>query len=116
MAIEYEKLYSDRVELLPEATLGDGTRVQNYVTATVFSVRGVSGDYRHDISSWVSFSPPENKTAETWESWSSISGSRPSWVEDAMDKYFTTVTGQIISLIESDLNAPIDVKVSSWSS
>ena len=45
MAVTFTKIYTDRVEVSPKATLGDGTEVTDYVDAMVLEVRGTSGDF-----------------------------------------------------------------------
>ena len=74
MAVTFTKIYTDRVEVLPKATLGDGTEVTDYAQKMVMEVRGVSGDISAIRGDWVGFADPSTKTAETYEAWSSISG------------------------------------------
>ena len=46
MAVTFTKIYTDRVEVSPKATLGDGTEVTDYVDAMVLEIEGVSGDFK----------------------------------------------------------------------
>ena len=38
MAVTFTKVYTDRVEISPKETLGDGTEVTDYVDAMVLEV------------------------------------------------------------------------------
>ena len=117
MAVTFTKIYTDRVELSPKETLGDGTEVTDYVQKMVMEVRGVSGDISATRGDWVGFADPSTKTAETYEAWSSISGTtRPTWVTSAMEAYAPTITGTVTNMIEAQFNAPVDESVSAWAS
>ena len=117
MAVTFTKIYTDRVEVSPKATLGDGTEVTDYVNAMVLEVRGVSGDFSATRGEWVAFANPSTKTSSDYVAWSSLSAaSRPTWVTEAMTAFEPTVTGDLVNMIESQFNAPVDASVTAWAS
>ena len=115
MAIEFELIFTNRVTITPHATLGDGTDVTDYADAMVMEVRGTSGDYSGIRGDYVSFAPPEEKTAEDFVAWSTLSASQPAFLQPLMDSYSGTVSAQVVSQIESQFNAPINENVTAWS-
>ena len=117
MAVTFTKVYTDRVEISPKATLGDGTEVTDYVNAMVLEVRGVSGDFSATRGEWVTFANPSTKTSSDYVAWSSISeASRPTWVTNAMTAFEPTVTADIVATIETQFNAPVNTSVTGWAS
>ena len=117
MAVTFTKIYTDRVEVSPKATLGDGTEVTDYVDAMVMEVRGVSGDFSATRGEWVRFADPATKTSSDFAAWSSLSAaSRPTWVTEAMTAFEPTVTGDLVTMIEAQFNAPVDASVTAWAS
>ena len=117
MAVTFTKIYTDRVEVSPKATLGDGTEVTDYVDAMVLEIEGVSGDFTARRGEWVRFADPATKTASDFVSWSSLSAaSRPTWVTEAMTAYEPTVTGDLVNMIQAQFNAPEYPSVTGWAS
>ena len=117
MAVTFTKVYTDRVEISPKATLGDGTEVTDYVNAMVLEVRGVSGDFSATRGEWVAFANPSTKTSSDYVAWSSLSAaSRPTWVTEAMTAFEPTVTADIVATIESKFNASEFPSVTGWAS
>ena len=117
MAVTFTKVYTDRVEISPKATLGDGTEVTDYVNAMVLEVRGVSGDFSATRGEWVTFANPSTKTSSDYVAWSSLSAaSRPTWVTEAMTAFQPTVTADIVATIESKFNASEFPSVTGWAS
>ncbi len=117
MAVTFTKVYTDRVEISPKATLGDGTEVTDYVNAMVLEVRGVSGDFSATRGEWVTFANPSTKTSSDYVAWSSLSAaSRPTWVTEAMTAFEPTVTADIVATIESKFNASEFPSVTGWAS
>ena len=115
MAVEFELIFTNRVTVTPKATLGDGTDVMDYADAMVMEVKGTSGDYSAIRGDYVSFAPPEDKTAEDFVAWSTLSASQPAFLQPLMDSYSATVSAQVVSQIESQFNAPINENVPAWS-
>ena len=117
MAVTFTKIYTSRVEISPKATLGDGTEVTDYVDAMVMEVKGVSGNFSTTRGEWVRFAEPSTKTSSDYTAWSSLSAaSRPTWVTSAMTKFQPTVTADIVAMIESKFNAPVNTSVTGWAS
>ena len=114
MAVEFSLIFTSRVEVLPKATLGDGTEVTDYATKTVMEVRGVSGDYSAIRGDWVSLAAPADMTAADFVPWSTFEASRPAALQPLMDSYSGTVTAELVSRIESQFNAPVTESVSAW--
>ena len=117
MAVTFTKIYTDRVEISPKATLGDGTEVTDYVDAMVLEIEGVSGDFTARRGEWVAFANPSTKTASDFVAWSSLSAaSRPTWVTEAMTAFEPTVTGDVVAMIQAQFNAPEFPSVTGWAS
>ena len=117
MAVTFTKIYTDRVEVSPKATLGDGTEVTDYVDAMVLEIEGVSGDFTARRGEWVAFANPSTKTASDFVAWSSLSAaSRPTWVTEAMTAFEPTVTGDVVAMIQAQFNAPEFPSVTGWAS
>ena len=117
MAVTFTKIYTDRVEVSPKATLGDGTEVTDYVDAMVMEIEGVSGDFSAIRGEWVRFAEPSTKTSSDYTAWSSLSAaSRPTWVTNAMTAFEPTVTGDIVAMIQAQFNAPEYPSVTGWAS
>ena len=114
MAVEFTLIFTDRVEVLPKATLGDGTEVTDYATKTVMEVRGVSGDYSAIRGDWVGLAAPADMTAADFVPWSTFEASRPAALQPLMDSYSGTVTAELVSRIESQFNAPVTENVAAW--
>ena len=114
MAVEFTLIFTDRVSVLPKATLGDGTKVTDYATRTVMEVRGVSGDYSAQRGDWVSLADPVDMTSADFVAWPIFEASRPDALQPLMDSYFASVSAQVVSGIESQFNAPVNESVSAW--
>ena len=115
MAVNFKKVYTDRVEVSPKATLGDGTEVTNYVNAMVMEVQGVSGSLSASRAEWVAFADPSTKTNSNYVAWSSLSAaSRPTWVTSAMTDFEPTVTGDVVAMIQAQFNTPEYLSVTGW--
>ena len=114
MALEFKLGFTSRVEVLPKATLGDGTEVTDYATKTIMEVKGVSGDYTSRVCNWISFAPPTDKTADDFVSWSTFSSSKPDCLQSMMDSYSGTVTASVVNSIESQFNAPLNESATAW--
>ena len=114
MTVEFSLIFTDRVEVLPKATLGDGTEVTDYATKTVMEVRGVSGDYSATRGDWVSLADPADMTEADFVPWPTFEASRPAALQPLMDSYFDSASAGVVSAIESQFNAPVNESVSAW--
>ena len=114
MAVEFTLIFTDRVEVLPKATLGDGTEVTDYATKTVMEVRGVSGDYSAIQGNWVNLADPADMTEADFVPWPTFEASRPAALQPLMDSYFDSVSAEVVSRIESQFNAPVSENVPAW--
>ena len=114
MAVEFTLIFTDRVSVLPKATLGDGTEVTDYATKTVMEVRGVSGNYSATRGDWVSLADPADMTEADFVPWSTFEASRPDALQPLMDSYFDSVSAEVVSRIESQFNAPVSENVPAW--
>ena len=114
MAVEFTLIFTDRVQVLPYATLGDGTEVTDYATRTVMEVNGVSGDYSATRGDWVSLAAPADMTAADFVPWSTFEASRPDALQPLMDSYSGTVSAEVVTRIESQFNAPVSENVPAW--
>ena len=114
MAVEFSLIFTSRVEVLPKATLGDGTEVTDYATKTVMEVRGVSGDYSATRGDWVGLAAPADMTAADFVPWPTFEDSRPAALQPLMDSYFDSVSATVVGMIESQFNAPVTESVSAW--
>ena len=114
MALEFNLIFTDRVQVLPKATLGDGTEVTDYATRTVMEVQGVSGDYSATRGDWVNLADPADMVAADFVPWSTFEASRPAVLQPLMDSYFGSVSAEVVSRIESQFNAPVNESVSAW--
>ena len=114
MALEFNLIFTDRVQVLPKATLGDGTEVTNYATKTVMEVQGVSGDYSATRGSWVNLTSPADMVAADFVPWSTFEASRPAGLQPLMDSYFASISAEVVSSIESQFNAPVDEIAPAW--
>ena len=114
MAVEFTLNFTNRVQVLPKATLGDGTKVTDYATRTVMEVIGVSGDYSATRGDWVSLADPADMTSADFVPWSTFEASRPAALQPLMDSYFDSVSAEVVSRIESQFNAPVNESVSAW--
>ena len=106
MAVEFTLIFTDRVQVLPKATLGDGTEVTNYATRTVMEVKGVSGDFSAMRGDWVDLADPADMTEATFVDWDTFKATRPDALQALMDSYSGSVTAAVVSNIESQFNAP----------
>ena len=117
MAVTFTKIYTDRVKVSPKTTLGDGTEVTDYVDAMVMEIQGVSGSLSATRGEWVAFANPATKTSSDFAAWSSLSAaSRPTWVTEAMTAFEPTVTGDVVTMIQAQFNAPEYPSVTGWAS
>mgnify|MGYP006406459757 CR=1 FL=1 len=114
MAVEFTLNFTDRVSVLPKATLGDGTEVTNYATRTVMEVQGVSGDYSATRGDWVNLADPVDMTSADFVPWSTFEASRPAALQPLMDSYFDSVSATVVDMIESQFNAPVSENVPAW--
>ena len=114
MAVEFSLIFTNRVQVLPKATLGDGTEVTDYATRTVMEVNGVSGDYSATRGDWVDLAAPADMTAADFVPWSTFEASRPAALQPLMDSYFDSVSAGLVSAIESQFNAPVSESVPAW--
>ena len=114
MALEFNLIFTDRVQVLPKATLGDGTEVTDYATKTVMEVRGVSGDYSATRGDWVALANPADMSSADFVPWPTFEASRPAALQPLMDSYFGAVSAEVVSRIESQFNAPVNESVSAW--
>ena len=108
MAVEFTLIFTDRVSVLPKATLGDGTEVTDYATRTVMEVKGVSGDYTATRGDWVSLADPADMTEADFVDWDTFKVTRPDALQALMDSYSGSVTAGVVSSIESQFNAPFN--------
>ena len=106
MAVEFTLIFTDRVSVLPKATLGDGTEVTDYATRTVMEVKGVSGDYTATRGDWVNLADPADLTEADFVDWDTFKATRPDALQALMDSYSGSVTAEVVSSIESQFNAP----------
>ena len=114
MAVDFTLIFTDRVQVLPYATLGDGTEVTDYATRTVMEVEGVSGAYSATRGDWVNLADPADMTEDTFVPWPTFEASRPAGLQALMDSYSGTVSAEVVSRIESQFNAPVNESVSAW--
>ena len=114
MAVEFNLIFTSRVEVLPKATLGDGTEVTNYATRTVMEVHGVSGDYSATRGEWVSLANPADMTEADFVPWPTFEASRPAALQPLMDSYSGSVSAEVVSRIESQFNELINENVPAW--
>ena len=114
MAVEFTLIFTNRVQVLPKATLGDGTVVTDYATRTVMEVQGVSGDYSATRGDWVNLADPADMTAGEFVDWDTFKATRPDALQALMDSYSGSVTADVVSNIESQFNAPVNESVSAW--
>ena len=114
MAVEFTLIFTNRVQVLPKATLGDGTVVTDYATRTVMEVNGVSGDYSATRGDWVNLADPADMTEADFVPWPTFEASRPAALQPLMDSYFDSVSAEMVSAIESQFNAPVSENVPAW--
>jgi len=115
MTVDFTIRYSDRVKILPKATLNDGSEVSDYAEAMVVDLVGVSGSYTTTIGNWVNFISPSDKGPAGYVSWSSLSaGALPDFAKTAGESWSGSVSGQVVTQIESQFNAPINETVPDW--
>ena len=114
MALEFNLIFTDRVQVLPKATLGDGTEVTDYAIKTVMQVQGVSGNHSATIGDWVNLAAPADMVAADFVPWSTFEASRPAALQPLMDSYSASVSAAVVSRIESQFNAPVNESASAW--
>ena len=114
MAVEFSLVFTDQVQVLPKATLGDGTEVTDYATRTLMEVKGVSGDYGAARSDWVSLADPADMTAADFVPWSTFEASRPAALQPLMDDFFSSVSGNVVISIERQFNVAVIEDVPAW--
>ena len=114
MEITWELIFTDRVTITPRATLGDGTEVTDYANSMVMEVKGTSGEYSTVRGQVVGFARPDQKTAADYVPWSSLSASKPAFIQPLMDSWSGSVTANVVNQINSQFNAPIGETVPSW--
>ena len=115
MAVEFTIKYTDRVRVLPKATLQDGSSVNDYAEAMVVDLHGVSGDYSATWGEWVSFVSPANRDPAGYTPWSSLSADPlPAFAKTAAESWTGSVSANVVSQIEGQFNAPINETVPDW--
>ena len=115
MAVNFTTRYTDRVKVLPKATLKDGSTVSDYAQAMVVDLHGVSGDYSSTWGEWVSFVSPANRDPEGYTPWSSLSADPlPAFAKTAAESWTGSVSANVIGGIEQQFNAPVDDSVPGW--
>ena len=115
MAVNFTIRYTDRVKVLPKATLKDGSEVSDYAEAMVVDLHGVSGNYRSTYGSWVGFISPSEKEPDGYTPWSSLSADPlPAFAKTAAESWTGSVSANVVSQIESQFNAPINETVPDW--
>jgi hypothetical protein len=115
MAVNFTMSYTDRVKVLPKATLNDGSEVSDYAEAMVVDLHGVSGNYSSVYGSWVSFISPSDKGPAGYVPWSSLSaGALPDFAKTAAQSWSGSVSAQVVAQIEQQFNAPINETVPDW--
>ncbi len=115
MAVEFTIKYTDRVRVLPKATLQDGSSVNDYAEAMVVDLYGVSGDYHSTYGSWVAFVPPSQKGPAGYVPWGTLSADPlPAFAKTAAESWSGGVSSQVVAQIEQQFNAPINDSVSGW--
>ena len=115
MAVNFTIKYTDRVKVLPKATLQDGSVVNDYAEAMVVDLHGVSGDYSSTCGNWVGFISPSDKGPAGYVPWSSLSaGALPDFAKTAAESWSGSVSAQVVTQIEQQFNAPINETVPDW--
>ena len=115
MAVNFTIRYTDRVKVLPKATLKDGSEVSDYAEAMVVDLHGVSGDYSSTYGSWVGFISPSEKEPAGYTTWSSLSADPlPAFAKTAAESWTGSVSANVVSQIEGQFNAPINETVPDW--
>ena len=115
MAVNFTTRYTDRVKVLPKATLKDGSTVSDYAQAMVVDLHGVSGDYSSTWGEWVSFVSPANRDPAGYTPWSSLSADPlPAFAKTAAESWTGSVSENVIGGIEQQFNAPVDDSVPGW--
>ena len=115
MAVNFTIKYTDRVKVLPKATLKDGSTVNDYAEAMVVDLHGISGDYNSTWGEWVPFASPSSKEAAGYTPWSSLSADPlPAFAKTAAESWTGSVSAQVVTQIEQQFNAPINETVPDW--
>ena len=115
MAVTWKLIFTDRVTITPKATLGDGTEVTDYANSMVMEVEGTSGEHSAVRGQVVGFARPDQKTAADYVPWSSLSASKPAFIQPLMDSFSGSVTADVVTMIRSQFNSPIPETVTAWS-
>ena len=111
MAVQYTLNISDRVRVLPSATLQNGTAVTNYVSAVVCSLMASetveNKRYHSYIDGWVALTDPGEKTG-SFDTYNNIS-SRPGWITTACNAWASDeLKANLAAQIEKKKTAPTD--------
>ena len=115
MAVNFTTRYTNRVKVLPKATLKDGSEVSDYAEAMVVDLHGVSGNYRSTYGSWVGFISPSEKEPAGYTTWSSLSADPlPAFAKTAAESWTGSVSANVINGIEQQFNAPVTDSVTGW--
>ena len=115
MAVNFTIKYTDRVKVLPKATLKDGSTVNDYAEAMVVDLHGISGDYNSTWGEWVPFASPSSKEAAGYTPWSSLSADPlPAFAKTAAESWTGSVSANVIGGIAQQFNAPVNDSVTGW--
>ena len=115
MAVNFTIKYTDRVKVLPKATLKDGSTVSDYAEAMVVDLHGVSGEYSSTWGAWVNFIPPSQEGPDGYVPWGTLSADAlPDFAKAAAASWSGGVSSQVVSQIEQQFNAPINADVPDW--
>ena len=111
MAVRYQLNISDRVLVLPSATLQNGNSVTNYVSAVVCDLIASEtvGDktYTAHADGWVPLTDPSQKTG-SYDVYANLS-SRPAWITSAANAWASDdLKANIAAEIEAQKIAPTD--------
>ena len=115
MAVNFTIKYTDRVKVLPKATLKDGSTVSDYAEAMVVDLHGISGEYSSTWGAWVAFVSPSKRDPDDYTPWSSLSADPlPSFAKTAAESWTGSVSANVINGIEQQFNAPVTDSVTGW--
>ena len=111
MAVSYQLNISDRVRVLPSATLQNGTAAENYVSAVVCSLiateRVGNKTYTARADGWAPLTDP-SQTTGSYDVYANIS-SRPAWITSAANAWASDeLKANLASQIEAQKTAPSD--------
>ena len=136
MAVEFELIFTGKVVVLPWVTLSGGVTATNYAIRSMMEVKGTTGNHTSSSASvlqftdtsqdWVNFMAPSEKSADDFVEWSTLSASKPAFLQPLMDSYSASVSATVVNNIENQLiwsaaqplpplpDAPINDNVPDW--